>query len=215
MGTFPEIIEEIIRADNSGIFTDEQKEDNLYMESVVNQYRAQAIFDVYKKTRRINSSWTQKCLINIDKEIQESTCYVLFPAPQPITLDSFLDGHFYVGSACGLINFPKARSRADLTNRQNHRHTKIKSNTAKVVWADVGYEVYGNMGLESLLVDGVHAIPTDVPTYNKWIDRYPISPDVLVLMKSYVIKELIQSTNTPTDTKSDSQHTTTSINAQK
>jgi len=215
MGTLPEIIEEIIRADNAGIITDEQKDDNDFLEALANEYRAQAIFDIYAKTKRINPAWTQQMVIDYDPQIQESDCYLLFPAPNPISLGPLMDGHIYIGSDCGAINYPKARSRADLANRNNHRHTRVKIDKPKVLFSDGCYEVYGNMMLRKLMVDGINSYPTEVPTYNKYIDPYPISPDVLIMMKSYVIKETAQPTNTPADTKSDSQHTTTSINAQK
>jgi hypothetical protein len=214
MGTLPEIIEEIVRADNSGVFTDENKEDNDYMESVIHEYRAQAMFIVYQKTKRINSAWTQRCVLDYEEDLQESNEYVLFKSPSPISFGSMNDGHLYVGSECGTRNFRKAVSRADLANRKLHRHTRTRTDIEKVLFSDLCYEVYGNTELRTLLVDGVHTIPTDVPSYNKYIDKYPISPDVLTIMKSYVVLETAAPVNQPADTVSDSQATTTSINAQ-
>lgn len=215
MGTLPEIVEEIVRADNGGVFTDEQKQDMDYMESVVHEYRAQAIFLTFNKTRRINPAWTQKCEVTLDEDAQESEKYALFKVPQPVSLGQFMDGHMYVGSVCGTRNFRKCTSRADLANRNNHRYTRVKQDIEKVVYSDLCYEVYGNTELKKLLVDGVMMYPTEVPTYNKWVDPYPISPDVLTIMKSFVIQETRPAAQAPSDTKSDSQHTTTAINVQK
>lgn len=211
MGTLPEIIEEIIRADNSGIITDEQKLDNDYIESLVHEYRAQAIFMIYSNTKRLNPSWTQKCILEYDELIQESKEYVLFRAPRPLTLDPIRNGHIYVGSVCGTKPFRKVETRADLANRNMHRHMKVRDNIPKVLYSDLCYEVYGNTDIKTILVDGVHLYPTEVITYNKYKDPYPISGDLLDMMKSFVRKETSLSSNTPSDTRSDSTHTPTSI----
>lgn len=182
-----QLIEEIIRTGiDAGIITDEDRIDHDFIESLVHQYRAEAIIMVYNNDRykRINASWTQQFIAEYDKTIQDDISTVKFKVPPVISLDKFRDGHLYIGTIDGNCPYRKVVGRAELTMAQ-HRH--LKNNGATRVFASDGFiEEYGNPDLRDLRTDSIFQNPTDVPTYNKFTDEYPVSPEVVALLKELI-----------------------------
>lgn len=215
VGTLEQVVEEIIRTDlDGGIFTDENRTDSDYMEAIVHQFRAEAIFQFSQKYKRINNQWTQQHFPIFDETLQFENDRVIFLCPDFITIDEVRDGGFYIGTTCGNNNYRKVVTRADLASRNNHRFMKTKQDVPKVLRSDGMLEIYGDTMIEQVMVDAIFSRPTDLPEYNKYIDTYPITGEILVLMKDMVSKQVTAPiSERPIDTKSDSVSTAASANA--
>lgn len=187
--TLPEGIEEIIRTPSGGIITDESKLDKAYIESLIHSVRAIAIknFWIDPKTKgRINSQWLQQYICEYSKDLQEDDCFVKFVCPVTISLDKKTDGAFYIGTIDGNCAYTKVNSRAELSDLMKHRITKDR---VYALYSDGYIEIWNNPICEEVRFDGIIRIPTEVPTYNKWIDPYPISGDLWAIMKTMLFQE--------------------------
>ena len=182
--TLLEITEEVIRTDSGGgIITDENKLDSDFIQSLVHEYRAKAIWDSWQRTRRINPVWTQQFIPEFEPDLQESKDFVKFTCPSVVSLDDKRDGFLYIGTIEGDFAFRKVISRADLANKNRHRFTKKRP---KALYSDGFLEIHGN--IREIKVDAIFSNPTDIPTYNIEFDNYPISDDILVLMKAILFQ---------------------------
>lgn len=201
MPTLIELRDDIISIPSGGVMIDDTKYDFPYIEYLLHQYRERAIVTAWSTSKRINPLWTQQFVAEYDEELQESDKYVLFKAPPPIAIDSMMDGFLYIGETDGNCAYTKVVTRADLANRNEHRYSKCEPGDIKVLWNNGVFEVYGNTMLKELRVDGVFADPTLIPTYNMQYDQYPVSNDIIVLMKEMMMKEQVQAM-TQTDIES-------------
>lgn len=210
-----QITDAIVRADNAGIFTDENRADQDYMEAITHKARALAIMQSFSKTRRLSSNWTSKHIPEYSANYQETVDYidyVKFPIPPVITLDAKTDGFVYVGTQNGVNQYRKMTSRATYVNNQAHRFTRISNDTDKEMkyfYSDGALEIYGNPDLtEPPLCDCVWADPTQANQYNKLYDDYPISLDLLPIMQKILLEtDLVRIYAKQMDTKSDSTDT--------
>lgn len=206
--TLPEIIDLFQRLPSGGIFTDENRYDMGFVENTVHRTRAIAIVQSWKQTKRINSAWTQQFKPTFDSKLQDQDCRVIFPCPSPISIETKMDGFLYIGTVDGLCPFRKVVSRAELANYNVHRYTKLTPNMVKVLYSDGNLETYGNLDLEEIMVDGIFSDPTTIPTYNRDYDDYPVSLDLVEIMKNIVYsteQQIILSQ--PVDSSPDSQDT--------
>ena len=207
-----QITDSIVRADNAGIFTDENRADQDYMEAITHKARALAILQQYSKTKFFSTNWTSKHIPEYNasyQEIVDYINYVKFPIPPVITLNDKMDGFVYVGTQNGVNQYRKMTSRATYVNNQNHRFTKIINDTEKLMkyfYSDGALEIYGNPNLtEPPLCDCIWADPTQANQYNKLYDDYPISLDLLPMMQEILFKtDLVRIYAKQMDTKSDS-----------
>lgn len=202
MPTLIEIRDDLISTPSGGVMIDDTKYDLHYIEYLIHQYRARAIFISWQATKRINPLWTQQFIATYDQQAQDVTGAVVFIAPPPVSMDNMMDGFLYIGKEEGNCAYRKVVSRADLANRNNHRYSKCEPGAPKVLYSDGRFEVYGSTVLRKLRVDGVFENPTDIPTYNKFYDQYPISNDVLVIMKDMMMKEQVQAMTQTTSEQS-------------
>jgi len=204
MPTLIEIRDDIIATPSGGVMIDNTKYSLDYIEYLIHQYRARAIFISWSTTKRINPLWTQQFIATYDESLQDSKKYVLFKCPPPISMDSMMDGFLYIGEQDGNCAYRKVVSRADLANRNAHRYSSCEPGKMSVLWSDGMFEVYGNTMLKQLRVDGVFEDPTQIPTYNKEIDQYPVSNDILIILKDMLMKEQVQiMTGTPEESSTD------------
>lgn len=204
MPTLIEIRDDIVSTPSGGVMIDDTKYDLHYIEYLIHQYRARAIFISWQTTKRINPQWTQQFIATYDQQAQDVTGAVVFTSPAPISMDNMMDGFLYIGKEDGNCAYRKVVTRADLANRNAHRYSKCEPGDAKVLYSDGRFEVYGNTMLRKLRVDGVFENPELIPTYNKFYDQYPISNDVLVIMKDMMMKEQVSvMTQTPNESSTD------------
>lgn len=204
--TLIEGIEEVIRTPSGGIITDEGKLDEDHIEGLIHSVRATAIKENWLNPRtkgRINPLWLQQCNLVFNKDLQEDECFVKFACPSTISLDKKHDGMFYIGTIDGNCAYTKVNSRAELSDLLNHRITKDK---VYALYSDGYLEIWNSPLCEEVRFDGIINIPTEVPTYNKWKDIYPITSDLWVMMKDILFKTETQKVIVvPSDKISDSQ----------
>ncbi len=191
MPTLIEIRDDLISTPSGGVMIDDTKYDLPYIEYLIHQYRERAIFISWSTTKRINPQWTQQFFATYDEQAQDIPGAVVFSTPAPISMDSMMDGFLYIGKEDGNCAYTKVVSRAEMANQNSHRYSKCEPGNIKALWSDGRFEVYGNTMLKKLRVDGIFANPEMVPTYNKNIDQYPISNDILVIMKDMMMKEQV------------------------
>ena len=207
-----EIADIIIRSDNSGIFTDEQKLDRDYIYALIHKGRARAIFDAFVKTKRISTSWLQQDILDYDADIQLSEDYVIFGCSQTISLDNVRDGLVYVGTIDGNCQYRKLNGRSELAMYSGHRYIKGDDNI-RYIYSDGYLEFYGNTELQEVRVDGIFSNPLLLKSFNKDYDNYPISPDLLPTIQEIIFKVDGQFViGKPIDSKSDSADTLSTPN---
>lgn len=183
--TLQEIIDIFIRIPSGGVLTQENRYDDLFIESAVHRVRSTAIFAYWQKTKRINPIWTQQFVPVFNEALQEDDlCKVIFPCPAPVNLDEQMDGFLYIGTEDGNCPYRKVVSRAELANANKHRSIKITKDIVKVLYSDGNLEVYGNTDLKKIRVDGIFQNPTLIPTYNRDIDPYPVDEALIDMMKN-------------------------------
>ena len=202
-----EIADEIIRAKEGGISVDESKFDLPYIYSLIHEARAQAIFTQWQKVKRINSSWTQKFEATYAKDLQDNDCCVKFECPSVVSLDSKMDGFLYVGTIDWNCSYRKLESRAKMASFNKYRYTRVNTNVPKFIYSDGVIELWGNTFVKELMVDGIFADPTKVPTFNVEYDEYPLDPSLIEQVKLILLKQDLGMVQGPIDTKSDSQST--------
>ncbi len=203
--TLPQIRESVIRIVSAALKTDEDRYEPDYIDAIVHQYRAEAIWQIWQKERRVNANWTQQFISEYSSDLQEDDCFVRFACPPLIALGKKADGAVYVGSADGHVTYRKVTSRAELANNDLHRFTKTNNRTIKVLWSDGYWEAHGDPLIKELRTDGIFANPTDIPTYNIEHDQYPIDDNTLVLMKKLIVlSELVPMASAEPDRISDS-----------
>lgn len=191
--TLPEIKDSTERfLGGFGIFTDESRWDGLYMESLIHKYSRMAIVMQFAKNKRVNPIWFQQLVLDYSEGLQESNCLVKFEIPQFIQLDNMRGGLAYVGTIEGNCPFRVVNSRMDLVNA-NHRSA---GKVTRVMYSDGNLEVYGNTMLEEIRVDAIFLNPTEVRTYNKLKDDYPLNnelvPDMQKLLFQYEGQFMLQ-----------------------
>ena len=196
----PEIAEELIRLDSGGIFTDENKNDDLFIYSLVHQYRANAIKEYYFKNRRTQSVWIQQYYPEYLSARQESSEYKLYECPPVITIDNKRDGFVYVGTLDSHCRYRQSKTRGDLETALRNR---ITANSDRFLYAGGFLEVYSKS--KEIRVDAIFSNPTDLETFNIEKDDYPISDDILVVMKSHILQTQFLPMGKPIDNISDSQ----------
>lgn len=180
----PKIVDIMQRIGDSGVFTDSSRFDRDFYEDAVHKGRASVLLDAYSKIKRINPIWTQQFVAKYEPDLQDDNCLVRFKVPAVLTLNYALDGFLYVGSTQGNCQYRKMANRADLANSNGNRYTRIREDQVKFIYSDGFIECYGNTELRDLRVDGIFLNPTEVPTYNKQYDEYPLDEALILQLES-------------------------------
>lgn len=181
--TLPKIVDLIQTMANAGVYPDASRFDTPFIEDTIHKARAAVLMDFYGKTKRINPIWTQQYTAKFDINLQDDPCLRRFKVPPVLTLDVFLDGFLYVGTIDGNCQYDKLNTRANLANSEANRYTKLQEDQVKYIYSDSFIECYGNKELEDLRTDAIHLRPTDIPTYNKTYDEYPLDEALILQMQ--------------------------------
>lgn len=183
-----EITSQIIKLASGGVLTDESRYDFSDIDSRIHLARASVIQSYYNKIKRIGSDWIQTYIADFDRNLQDSTSYVRFSSPRGIPLDTYMDGYLFVGDKDGLSSYRRANNRAVLVNYYSHRNSRPKETKPTFIYSEGYIEVYGNPLIKELRIDGIFANPLEIKTFNEDIDSYPISNDLIDLVKDFVLK---------------------------
>lgn len=172
---------------NSGIMTDESKWDPLYIENLIHRYRGMAIVQAYSQTKSISPSWIQRYDLVYSEPLQESNILVEFKMPPVMILSNTQTGLIYFGGTKGVCPFRFVRTRSELSMYAAHRATS-KSKYIRALYIDDHLEVRNDTMLENAFVEGVFQNPTDLPTFNRQIDNYPLDEALIPLMHDLMYK---------------------------
>lgn len=186
-----EIIERLVKNASGSIFTDESRFDQPTLITLINTARAQTIQAIYFKNKRINPACYQTFYADYSADLQvDEECLVKFKCPSVINLDSNSDGFRFVGQVDGKKGFRRVVSRAQLATYNDHPFMKVNSGRyVAALWSapDGVWEIY-NSTLKYLRVEGIFANPLEIPTYNKDIDDYPVSVEMLPMIEDFIFK---------------------------
>lgn len=197
-----EIIERLVSNAQGGLFSDETRFNEATLTTLINTARAQTIQAIYFKNKRINPACYQTHFPSYDADLQvDDPCLVKFKCPSVINLDSNSDGFRFVGQVDGVRGFRRVVSRAQLATYNQHPFMKVQGGRyIAALWSapDGVWEIY-NSSLKYLRVEGIFANPLEIPTYNKDIDDYPVSVEMLPMIEDFIFKTVtaIEAQTTP------------------
>lgn len=189
--TLDQIVQRVISLPQGAVLTDETRFGFPYVITLINTARAQVIQGIYFKNKRIHPACYQTYYADYDADLQEDDpCVVKFKCPASINLDSNSDGFRYVGQVDGKKGFRRVTTRAFLSTYNQHPLMQVQGgNFTAAMWSapDSIWEVY-NSDLKYLRIEGIFANPLDIPTYNKDVDDYPVSVEMLPQIEDFIFK---------------------------
>lgn len=185
--------EKVVRLMEGGIYSDENRLDDLYVYDVINDARAATLREDFLKYRRWSPSALQTFYPDYDVNFQESTVYTTFRIPTGfIQASSLADGLVYFGSDGKCIydsqNFDRIKNRAELNDFLNNSRTNDFSIPAILIEGLTVTVLSKENVVQNLQVVGVFDDPTAFSNYNINKDLYPISQDLSVRMYEIVEK---------------------------
>ena len=181
-----EIVDILIRSVSGGVNTADNKYEPRYVEALIPQLREQAIRIDFTgssdrvATKSIDYSLTQSVVATKDAGQDNQLDYVTFSIPRPIELNYGNDGLVYVGQKNNSVSFSKFMNREDIANAM----MRGMLNGKEIGYIHEGSKllIFGNNMLSEVNVRGVFSDPTQVPTFNKLTDAYPVSKSILSMM---------------------------------
>ncbi len=195
MSKLTEITELVSRIPDGGVVNSNDRWDMGYLEKLVHTYRARLLKAIYLSNKRINPVCYQKHWPEYEELLQDDDgCTVKFRHPEVISLDDRSDGFRYIGGTDCASNFARIHSRAWVSTFNDSRITNVNNRRRTSVLYDGSaqvLEIYGNPEVDSILTESLLATPTDIPTYNKDQDQYPLSEDLITDMISMIFNDNI------------------------
>lgn len=218
MATLRELAEQVVRAVEGGVATDESRWDPDFTYTQIHKARAVIARNDYVQNRRWNPSLFQFYYPEYEPFFQTNACISRFRIPTGfIQADSIRDGMMYVGSSNDVStanpykarNFGVIKNRTELNDFLQHPIlSPVTGGYIGVLREGFVLEVISSTKIKTLGVGGVWDDPTKLPDYNVDLDPYPVSEDLLQLMIVYLKEsELNQEASRPPDTQSDSSGT--------
>lgn len=203
MKTLKQIVESAISTVSGGLFVDDR---NIYSEQIeqkVHEARAMWCSQQYKVNRQIHESWIQRFYLKIDEDAQDNHCVTKFKMPVVIWFDDKSDGLRYFGSKDYADNFTRIWNRSMLATMKKHP----VMNTGRrnyVLLQGENSECYTVTNIGNLIVEGVFADPTEVPTFNKSKDVYPVDNAGVDFIEKYLVSTVLKTIiSTPADYRAD------------
>lgn len=192
MQTLPEHREKIIRLMEGGVATDENRLDDHYVDSVINDARANVLRTDFVKFRRWSPAAIQPFYPDYSEDLQDSACYTTFLLPTNfIQANDMQDGLVYFGSSSNKIettrNFRRIKSRSELSDFVKSQ-TMNPSRYVGVLIEGLRVTVISKNRIKEPMITGVFDTPAALPTYNIKADAYPISDDLAQVMYTYILQ---------------------------
>lgn len=192
------IVDELVRAVNSGYNSSDKKVDDNYIFEMLPQWRAQMMILAYnggkvpnsntiiKGNRLIPSDWKQEITYTINPSQQDPNAeYLTVQGTQLVSLNEFNDGMQYFGTKSIANSFFYARS---LNEIQQLRDLKLLTKKPAVLIVGNERRIYGNKLLKEILEVGIYQDPYAANTvFNYNTDKFPIAEDNIYLMKEIAI----------------------------
>lgn len=221
MITLPQLVYECAAQVEGGTFTTESKFSVDLIESLCNWSRSELIKESQTginprlRMKKINNNWIQKYTCEYDANIQPTESYNKnfrrFVCPPVIEMADWTDGFRYVGSPNELCSWPRLGSGTMKAVYAKHPRTNPNC-IAGITWAyevnqygEGEIDVYNEPAIREVLVEGIFTTPAAVSTYRKDVDPYPISEDMVGLIKDMLLPILSRMASVPSDTIDDAQ----------
>lgn len=208
-----DLIEIVIRTPSGGIMTDENKLDRDFTALNIHQASATSKIKWYEQKGSVHDLWYQTFVPHYEPLLQTTDdCLAIFQCPPVINLSSCQDGFGYVGTQDGLHAYRRWGQGPMQAMYAGHPVT----NRMGVIYYWWEYEngmpllkTKGRKNLQPPLVRGIFANPLDVPTFREEYDQYPITEELIPLIRQELFnlqtKIVVMQR---ADTISDSQSTT-------
>lgn len=199
-----DITDQIIRAVDAGVRTDDSKFAPLAIEALLPKWKQMAHLIIYNgsKTSKANKFLGPEnylsTTLTFDQTIQiPGAGYLLFAGEPPIQLDSYCNGCRFVGDKLTGQNFTQFMNPSDYGI---YKESGLLSINEVYFWIGGGYyTTYGNLQLKSIDIDFIPADPMNVATFNPVTMEYPISKDVFDVVLKLATMELTPEALRPAD----------------
>lgn len=218
--TLNEVQEVILRAINGLDATLGSRIDPLYLEQLIHQSRIEAIRILYNGSKnygalkKVDPMWMQEFTVDIiDGDQDDNYDYLVFDVPPPAQISRGVGGLIYVGSTKKTKGFHVAQTRGEIADLIA-RGLLDNGRDVAVMWEQDGLKVWGNDNLKKLRIAGVFQDPTEVPNYLIDEDAYPVSNDLVNLIRDLIVNQVSLGLRQPPDVVADGGDTST-INANR
>ena len=203
MKTLVEIYQSIISTSSGGVYIDERNIADLQIEKKIHEGRAMFLSQQYLSRRNyIHPDWVQRFYPEFQQEIQEDECYTKFRCPGFVSFSSKRDGIVFVGS--GHTAFTRLTDRGALSNAMAHPISR-KIRKPLFIYNNGEIEIWSKGEVKDIMVIGVFADPTDIPTYSKQKDNFQCDPETVAMLEEWVFKTVAGiEYKTPADNVADS-----------
>jgi len=198
------LVDELVRAVNSGYNSSDKKVDDNYIFEMLPQWRAQMMILTYNGGKVIGSNtvikgnsiippnWLQeKKYTNLTKVYKTdgvTVKYLKVDSSPIISLNSQRDGMSYIGASDEPYGFFTTRSLGEV---QSLIDLNISKKKPVVLVTDNERRIYGNPLLKEFTEISIFQDPYfAVPTFNYNTDRFPIAEENIYLMKEIAIAAL-------------------------
>jgi hypothetical protein len=201
MKTLEQIVESCISSVQGGVFTDEGNILSGKYEEKVHEARATVLREKFAQVSDIHPDWIQRFYPEYDEFMQDNKCVTVFNCPAFVDF-STRDGLVYVGSSDFPQSFNRAYNMGDLATMM--RHQIYNRNRIVALYEGGKLYLYSEQKIENPVVVGVFARPTDVKSFSKFSDNYPVDPQSCMAIEDNLVQRLFNEIRTPSDGVSDS-----------
>lgn len=162
---------------------------------------------------RVHPSWVQTYFPDYDIEENDGLCTAEFDLPSPIYMDLKRDGLMWVGNAQQTHLFTRVYDYSEyMSMMQSNILKRIIGRKTAYIYADGRIKIIGDKLTKNICVGIVAMYPTEIPSYNRDVDQYPIDTDTLSMVQEYVLgkflaRESVAVADTSPDGKTNSMPT--------
>jgi len=206
--TLKELTQDSIAQVSGAAKVDESKFYEPTVDNLIHEVRA----SILSKQQNIMKSWVSEFFPTYSTELQENDyCTIKIESPTPIIFPNQGEAFIYVGSKNGITPFRRIGMMGSIATDYAHPATKPSQKRVSYDFSNEGtgytyIRVYGNVSIENILVKLIAFNPTQIPTFRRDTDIYPISGELIPELRLGVFNKLMQQmAQTPQDTIADGE----------
>lgn len=192
-----DILDSLQRVLEGGLVTSDNKFDKIYLLMLLDLGRAEWLVESYAKDKRLSPVCYQKYYPTLSLPLQTTPAFKKFRMPDIVRLDEHSNGIRYIGeddyaNDC-TNNFVGIQSRAVLSNYNKHPVMNTNRFFSYLYDGDAQIlELRGKARLvEKPLFECLFKHPTEIPTFNRDLDDYPLPLDGI-----YSVERMITTNDT-------------------
>jgi len=199
-----EITDQIIRAIDGTVRTDDSKMSERAIEALVPKWKQMAHLIIYngsknsKANKFIGAENYMRDTLTYDASVQVAGAeFVRFQGEAAVQLNDYHNGCRFIGDSKTGQNFILLRSPSDYGVYKDAGLISLN----EVYYCNTGpyWDTYGNLQLKSIDRDFIPADPLGVASFNPDTMEYPVSKDVLDLILKLAVSELAPEAAKPAD----------------